>query len=222
MENDTGFRFFNTILSCLRLLLLIGITSTLLGQAAAAEPIRILALGDSLTAGYGLAANESFPAQLERELNARGIAVQVINAGVSGDTTAGGLARLDWALSDRPDAVILALGANDGLRAIDPALTRANLAAILDKLSTRNLPVLLAGIYAPPNLGKEYETEFNRIFPDLAAEYDTLLYPFFLAGIATNPALNQEDGIHPTALGVTRLVQQILPYVMRLLQRLPS
>ncbi len=222
MRDGVKFSCFNVIPSSLGLLLLMAIFSSLPGHAFAAEPIRIMALGDSLTAGYGLAANESFPAQLERELNARGIPVQVINAGVSGDTTAGGLARLDWALADSPDLVILALGANDGLRAIDPEVTRANLDAILKKLTSLNLPVLVAGIYAPPNLGKEYGAEFNRIFPDLAAEYNALLYPFFLAGVATDPTLNQDDGIHPNAQGVTVVVQQILPFVIRLIERLTT
>ena len=222
MKDDIGFSDFNSISSSFRLLLLIAILSAGFGRTFAAEPIRIMALGDSLTAGYGLAATESFPAQLERELNARGIPAQVINAGVSGDTTAGGLARLDWALSDKPDLVIVALGANDSLRAIDPAVTRTNLASILDKLTSRNLPVLVAGTYAPPNLGQEYEAEFNRIFPELAEEYGAVLYPFFLAGVATDPTLNQDDGIHPNVEGVAAVVQQILPYVIRLIERLQT
>lgn len=189
------------------------------GMAVQAEPLRILALGDSLTAGYGLAAADSFPAQLERALRAEGLAVTVLNAGVSGDTTAGGLARLDWALADRPDVVIVALGANDGLRAVDPAITRANLGALLEKLRAKGLPVLLAGMYAPPNLGREYGDAFNAIYPELAAQYDALLYPFFLEGVATDPALNQGDGIHPNPQGVAVLVKNITPYVRRLLER---
>lgn len=204
---------FNNVARMLCCVLMLG------GVAAGAEPLRILALGDSLTAGYGLPAADSFPARLEQALRAQGLAVTVLNAGVSGDTTSGGLARLDWALADRPDAVIVALGANDGLRAVDPALTRANLAAILEKLQARKLPVLLAGMYAPPNLGREYGTAFNAIYPELARQYDALLYPFFLEGVATDPALNQGDGIHPNAEGVAVLVERIAPYVRRLLER---
>ena len=187
------------------------------GATAAAEPVRILALGDSLTAGFGLKPAEGFTAQLQRALRERGVAAEIINGGVSGDTTAGGLARLEWALGDRPDRVILALGANDGLRALDPAVTRSNLAAILDRLREKRLPVLLAGIYAPPNLGREYAQRFDRIFPELAAEYGVLFYPFFLDGVATRPHLNQDDGLHPNAAGVAVLVERITPYVLQLL-----
>ena len=187
------------------------------GATAAAEPVRILALGDSLTAGFGLKPAEGFTAQLQRALQERGVAAEVINGGVSGDTTAGGLARLEWALGDRPDRVILALGANDGLRALDPAVTRSNLAAILDRLREKRLPVLLAGIYAPPNLGREYAQRFDRIFPELAAEYGVLFYPFFLDGVAARPHLNQDDGLHPNAAGVAVLVERITPYVLQLL-----
>ena len=199
------------------LLLILGITGP--GLRAAEQPLRILALGDSLTAGYGLAAADSFPAQLERALNDRGTSVQVLNAGVSGDTTAGGLARLEWALVDNPDLVILALGANDSLRAVAPEITRANLAAILEKLQARQLPVLLAGMYAPPNLGQTYQAAFDNIYPQLAAQYGALLYPFFLDGVATDPALNQADGIHPNSDGVAVLVQRIVPYVLRLIEQ---
>ena len=199
------------------LLLILGIAGP--GLRAAEQPLRILALGDSLTAGYGLAAADSFPAQLERALNDRGTTVQVLNAGVSGDTTAGGLARLEWALVDNPDLVILALGANDSLRAVAPEITRANLAAILEKLQARQLPVLLAGMYAPPNLGQTYQAAFDSIYPQLAVQYGALLYPFFLDGVATDPALNQADGIHPNSDGVAVLVQRIVPYVLRLIEQ---
>lgn len=190
------------------------------GSAAAEHPVRILALGDSLTAGYGLAASASFPAQLQAQLQSRGYPVEVINGGVSGDTTAGGLARLDWALADNPDAVILELGANDGLRAIDPAVTQANLKAILERLRDNNLPVLLTGMLAPPNLGTDYSQSFNAIYPQLAQRYDTLFYPFFLDGVATVPELNQADGLHPTERGIAIVVERILPFVIRLLEKI--
>ena len=187
--------------------------------SAAGDPLRILALGDSLTAGYGLPAEDSFPAQLERALRERGYAVEVLNAGVSGDTTTGGLARLDWALAEEPDAVILALGANDGLRAIDPALTRDNLDRILTRLGERGLPVLLLGMLAPPNLGRAYEQEFNSLYPELAEKHGVLFYPFFLEGVATRPELNQDDGIHPNAEGVAEIVERLLPEVEQLIDR---
>lgn len=199
------------------LLLLAGLGGPFHG-ANAENNIRIMAFGDSLTAGFGLAPADSFPSQLQRALEARGLPARVLNAGVSGDTTSGGLARLDWSLSDRPDMVIVALGANDALRGIDPAITRANLAAILEKLRRKKLPVLLAGAYAPPNLGREYEASFNGIFPDLAKEYDVPLYPFFLEGVVTVPSLNQGDGVHPNAEGVAVIVERITPYVVSLIE----
>jgi len=201
-----------------RLLTIIAALCQLPGLTAANEPLRILALGDSLTAGYGLKPSDGFTVQLQRSLEARGIPALVLNAGVSGDTTAGGLARLDWALGDRPDMVILALGANDGLRAVNPEVTRSNLAAMLEQLRSKKLPVLLAGIYAPPNLGREYASAFNRIYPELATQYDALLYPFFLEGVATRPELNQTDGLHPNAEGVAVMVQRITPYVVKLIE----
>lgn len=186
--------------------------------AAASEPIRLLAIGDSLTAGYGLPADVSFPVQLEAALRARGYPVAVINAGVSGDTTAGGLARLDWALADEPDLVLVELGANDGLRGLDPNETRRNLAAMLERLTERGLPTLLAGMYAPPNLGREYGAVFNALYPELAATYDVPLYPFFLDGVAAEAALNQDDGIHPNAEGVAVIVERIVPMVIALIE----
>ncbi|MEE8270112.1 MAG: arylesterase, partial [Alphaproteobacteria bacterium] len=164
------------------------------GATAAAEPIRLLALGDSLTAGYGLTESDSFTVRLEAALRDRGYDIEVQNGGVSGDTTAGGLARLDWVLSDRPQLVLLELGANDGLRGLDPEETRRNLAGILAVLTERRIPTLLAGMYAPPNLGGDYGTTFDRLYPALAAEYGVPLYPFFLEGVAARPALNQADG----------------------------
>ncbi|MFQ3622752.1 MAG: arylesterase [Acetobacteraceae bacterium] len=194
------------------------------GAVAAAEgrEIRILALGDSLTAGYGLARAEGFVAQLEAALRARGVRARVLDAGVSGDTTAGGRARLDWALADRPDVAIVALGGNDGLRAIDPAATHANLDAILRRLKERNVPALLAGMLAPPNLGAEYGEAFREAFARLAREHDVVFYPFFLDGVAADPALNQPDGIHPNARGVAVMVERILPSVEALIARARS
>jgi acyl-CoA thioesterase-1 len=185
---------------------------------AAAEPVRLMAFGDSLTHGYGLPAGETFPDQLEAALRADGLDVTVLNAGNSGDTTAGGLARVDWALADDPDAVILELGANDGLRGLDPEATYDNLDAILAKLTGEGLPVLLAGMLAPPNLGREYGDAFNAVYPRLATQHDVPLYPFFLDGVAANPALNQGDGIHPNAAGVAEIVARIKPHVVRLLE----
>ena len=159
----------------------------------------ILALGDSLTAGYGLSQEDSFPAQLSRALAAAGQPATVINAGVSGDTSAGGLSRVDWLMADKPDLVLVELGANDGLRALDPEDTRANLSAIIVAARRSNARVLLTGMRALPNLGREYEREFNAIFPELAREHDVAFYPFFLDGVAARLDLNQVDGIHPNA-----------------------
>jgi acyl-CoA thioesterase-1 len=188
-------------------------------RAAAPAPVRIVALGDSLTAGYGLPADAAFPVRLERALRAEGRAVQVINAGVSGDTTAGGLARLDWALAEKPDLVILELGANDGLRGIDPKLTEANLDQILTRLDKAGIGVLLAGMLAPPNYGKAFESAFNALFPRLAKAHDAVFYPFYLDGVAGHPELNQPDGLHPTAAGIDVIVSRILPSVRTLLDR---
>ncbi len=190
-----------------------------LGRAArAASPARIVVLGDSLAAGYGLAAQDAFPARLEAALRADGLDVRILNAGVSGDTTAGGRARLDWALADRPDAVIVELGANDGLRGIDPVATFANLDAILRRLGDEGIEVLLAGMLAPPNLGRAYGAAFNDIYPRLAAKHGVALYPFFLDGVAARPELNQSDGLHPNARGVAVIVERIAPYVKRLVE----
>ena len=185
---------------------------------AAAKETRLLVLGDSLTSGWGLAAGDAFPARLERALRAAGREdVRVVGAGVAGDTTAGGRARLGWSLAERPDAAIVELGANDGLRGIDPASTYDNLDAILAELKRRKIPVLLAGMYAPPNLGSEYGAAFNAIYPRLAERHGVRLYPFFLEGVAVEPGLNQPDGIHPNADGVAVIVERILPYVMKVL-----
>jgi acyl-CoA thioesterase-1 len=178
---------------------------------------RLLLLGDSISAGYGLPASESLPVRLEAALRRAGYQVEVINGGVSGDTSAGGLARVDWMLGDKPDDVLLELGANDALRGIDPKETYRNLDAILAKLDAGHIPVLLAGMLAPPNLGAAYGREFAAIYPRLAAAHRCLLYPFLLDGVAADPALNQADGIHPNARGVEVMVAHLLPTVERLL-----
>lgn len=189
-----------------------------LSPLAAAQTTTIVALGDSLTAGYQLAPGMGFPAQLERALREDGLDVRVIDAGVSGDTTSGGLARLDWSVGPEADAVIVALGGNDALRGLSPETTRANLSAILDRLEERGLPVLLAGMLAPPNLGPEYGEEFRAVFEDLG-QRDVVYYPFFLEGVAANSALNQADGIHPTEEGIAVIVENILPKVKELVER---
>ena len=176
---------------------------------------RILMLGDSITAGYGLASEQALPIQLEKALN--NSEVRIINGGVSGDTTAGGLARLDWLLADQPNAVIIALGGNDTLRGINPEASQKNLAAILKTLQQQEIPALLAGMQAPRNLGAEYTRRFDAIFPALAQEFDVLFYPFLLEGIATIPDLNQPDGIHPNENGVARIVAGLVPMVRELI-----
>ncbi|WP_244544485.1 MULTISPECIES: arylesterase [unclassified Beijerinckia] len=192
------------------------------GTVKAEAATRVLALGDSLTAGYNLPADAMFPVVLERRLRAAGHDVEVVNAGVSGDTAQGGLERLDWALADKVDAVIVELGANDMLRGIDPALTEKSLDEILSKLSERKIPVLLAGMLAAPGLGKDYGTQFSAIYPRLAQKYGALLYPFFLDGIVGDNTLNQPDGMHPTRAGVEIIVERIMPKVTELLERAKS
>ena len=184
---------------------------------ARAETVRILALGDSLTAGYGLDLADTFPVLLEGALRADGLDVAVINAGVSGDTTAGGLARLGWALADRPHMAIVALGGNDALRGLDPDTTRTNLDAIVTRIETAGVRVLLAGMKAPPNLGAEYGRAFNAVFAGVAERHGVALYPFLLEGVAAVPELNQDDAIHPNARGVQIMVQGILSYVRDLI-----
>ena len=188
-------------------------------SVTAAEPLRIVALGDSLTAGYGLAENQAFPVKLEAALKAKGHDVDVINAGVSGDTASGGLARLDWSVPENTDAVILELGANDALRAVDPVVTRKALDAAIGKLKSRKIEILLAGMQAPRNLGEDYAARFDPIYPEIAKKHDVLLYPFFLDGVATLTKLNQRDGIHPTADGIDIIVARILPKVEELIAR---
>ena len=174
-------------------------------------------LGDSITAGFGLAPEEGLVAQLRKRLGAAGIEAEVIDGGVSGDTAAGGRARLDWMLGDRPSHAVVALGGNDALRGLDPAQTEAALAAILDRLAAEGIPVLLAGMKAPRNLGRAYAAAFDSIYPWLAARHEVVFYPFLLEGVAADPALNQPDGIHPNAEGAAAIAARLAPYVARLL-----
>ncbi len=185
-------------------------------ESPAAER-KLLVLGDSLVSGYGLEQRDGFVPRLEAALRDKGLSVKVINGGVAGDTSAGGKSRLAWSLAAKPDAVMVGLGANDGLRGLNPGATRANLTSILEKLRGLNKPVLLAGMLAPPNLGREYGEEFNAIYPGLSRDFGVPLYPFFLEGVASVPALNQRDGIHPNLAGVQEIVKRILPYVAALL-----
>jgi acyl-CoA thioesterase-1 len=190
--------------------------------AGAADPhvVKIVALGDSLTAGLGLKVEAAFPARLEQALNGRGLAVEVVNAGVSGDTASDGAARLDWAVPDGTDAVLLELGANDMLRGIDPSITREALASIVRRLRERHIAVLLAGMRAAPNMGADYGRAFDAIFPDLAARFELIFYPFFLDGVAAERNLNQPDGLHPTPAGVDVIVARMLPMVENLVARI--
>jgi len=189
-------------------------------QATQGAEIRLLMLGDSITAGFGLARSEGPPARIQALLRERGRNVRVIDAGVSGDTTAGGRARIEWALADRPHAAIVALGGNDGLRGLTPVQMRANLTAILDTLARRNVPALLAGMMAPPNLGAEYGRDFAGVFEGLARERpDLVFYPFLLDGVAGEPRLNQPDRIHPTAEGAELIARRMLPFIETLLDR---
>ena len=189
-----------------------------LGRAAE-PPLKIVALGDSLTAGYGLPGAAAFPARLQKALRAKGYDVTIINAGVSGDTTTGGLDRLSWSVPDGTDGVLLELGANDALRGVDPKITKAALEKILDRLAKRHIPVLLAGMQSPRNMGADYVERFDAIYPALASTHQVIFYPFFLAGVATDPKLNQGDGMHPNAEGVDVIVQRMLPSVEQLIAR---
>lgn len=203
----------------MRILIFLMILTVFSAHAASAAPLRIVALGDSLTAGYGLEAGEDFATKLQQALIAEGVEVKIDNAGVSGDTTAGGLARLDWAVQGEPapDLVIVALGANDMLRGVDPAETKKNLAAILDALKAKNIPVLLAGMRSPMNMGPLFRGKFDKVYSELAKEYDVPLYPFFLKGVAMNADLNLPDGMHPNQKGIDIMVENILPSVRKAL-----
>ena len=189
------------------------------GFAASDGPVKIVTLGDSLSAGLGLPGNAAFPARLAVALQAKGIAASIVNAGVSGDTASGGLGRLEWSVPEGTEAVILELGANDALRGLDPNVTKAALDTILNKLKDRRIAVLLAGMRAPRNLGPDYVNAFDAIYPALASTHSVVFYPFFLDGVATDPKLNQGDGQHPNAAGVDVIVARILPQVEELIAR---
>src|SRR6185369_3225013 len=206
-------RTFKTLLSIVLLVIMPGAGRTL------AAPVKILAIGTSLTQGYGLPPGTEFTVQLQKALQQAGIDAVITNAGVSGDTSAGGLARLDWSLADHPDAVILELGSNDMLRGTPPAETEKNLRAMLDKLKAAHVKVLLTGMHAQRNLGADYVRQFDAIYPRLAKDYNVLFYPFFLDGVALKPKLNQADGMHPNPAGVKVMVARILPYVKKLVAR---
>ena len=201
------------------MMLALAVALRALAAAATDRPVRIVVLGDSLTAGLGLRADETFPAKLEQALRAKGLAVEVANAGVSGDTASSGLARLDWSVPEGTDAVIVELGANDMLRGIDPKVTRQALTQIVRRLAARHMAVLLAGMRAAPNLGSDYGRDFEALYAELAARNDLLLYPFFLDGVAGEAGLNQGDGLHPTAAGVAAIAARILPKVEELVRR---
>ena len=210
--------FFQASYERLLILFTAAVIMTASPSGAAAQQ-KLMVYGDSLVAGYGLDAGLGFPEQLQSALTASGRDIRVLNAGVSGDTTAGGLARLDWALADRPDAVIIVLGGNDLLRGLNPEQTRANLQAMLSRLRTDGIAVLLCGMLAPVNLGPDYRQQFDSLYPDLATEFGIDLYPFFLDGVALDPDLNLPDGLHPNPQGVAIITTRILPYVVRLLDK---
>jgi acyl-CoA thioesterase I len=204
--------FVRMLIFCLAL---IGAQPALAQASAAigAKPIKMVVLGDSLSAGFGLAGSDAFPAKLQKALKAKGIPVEMVNAGVSGDTSSGGRDRLDWSVPEGTRAVIVELGANDALRGTDPAVTRAALSDIVTRLKARGIAVLLCGMLAPPNYGNDFAARFNAIYPDIAKSSGVPLYPFFLKGVAADAKLNQADGMHPTAEGVEIIVNNILPTV---------
>ena len=206
----------------IRVPLLAALAFLTLNVAADARPIKLLILGDSLTAGYGLPPGDGFQPQLAAALKARGFNVQLLDGAVSGDTTAGGLARLDWVLADSPDAAIVELGGNDALRGIDPTEVDANLVAILNELTAKHVKILLSGMEAPPNLGKSYGESFAAVYQRLGARPGVIFDPFYLAGVAANPALNQPDGIHPTKEGVRIILARLLPQIVRLIGEVPA
>lgn len=202
------------------LFVVLAISAVFSVKVQAASPIRIVALGDSLTAGYGLESGQDFATKLQEKLISEGIEAKVDNAGVSGDTSAGGLSRVEWAVGGepKPNLVIVALGANDMLRGLDPSLTQKNLAGILDKLKEKKIPVLLVGMQSPTNLGPAFQGKFDRIYKELADQYDVPLYPFFLKGVAMKAEYNQGDGIHPNQKGIAIVVDTIFPSVKKALE----
>jgi len=204
------------------LVLMFGLMTALpvAARADAVKPVKLVVLGDSLSAGLGLPANEAFPAKLQKALKDKGLDVDITNAGVSGDTASGGRDRLDWSVAQGTEAVMVELGANDALRGIDPAVTRGALTEIVTRLKARGIAVMLCGMLAPPNYGSDYAAKFNAIYPDLAKQFGVTLYPFYLDGVAADPKLNQADGIHPTAAGVDIIVAKMLPTVEAFLQPL--
>jgi acyl-CoA thioesterase-1 len=204
---------------CVQTAFALAFVASVCGAGAADRPVKIVAFGDSLTAGLGLPAQDAFPAKLEQALKAKGLNVEIVNAGVSGDTASGGLSRLDWSVPQDADAVIVELGANDALRGIDPKITRDALEKIVKQLRDRKIEVLLCGMKAPRNLGPDYAAAFDPVYPGIAARENVLFYPFFLEGVATDPKFAQADGMHPNDKGVTRIVEAILPKVEDLIAR---
>ncbi|WP_229428358.1 arylesterase [Microvirga pudoricolor] len=218
MKRHSG-PFMTIIFACASMMAAFAFTPQALAQS---RPIRLVALGDSLTAGYNLPAEAAFPAVLEKALRAKGHNVEIVNAGVSGDTSTGGLDRLDWSVPDGTDGVIVELGANDMLRGLDPAIPRKAIGEIVTGLKARGIPVMLAGMYATRNLGPDYVQKFDSLYPDIAKQHGLVLYPFFLDGIAGDRNLNLPDGLHPTAKGVEVIVERILPSVETFLATLPK
>jgi acyl-CoA thioesterase-1 len=213
-------RFQGLVNALVLMLALIGGSTAMANDAQ--RPVRIVAFGDSLTAGYGVQPAEAFPSVLQRLLRSKGHTVEVANAGVSGDTTSAGLARLDWAIPEGTEAVILELGANDALSGRPPAQARKNLETIIGRLKGRGVEVLLAGMRAPRNLGNDYANAFDRIFPELAEAHSLILYPFFLSGVALDPLLNLNDGMHPNAQGIAVIAERITPSVEELIGRVKA
>jgi acyl-CoA thioesterase-1 len=201
---------------------LVLMSTALVAPAQAQAPIKLAVLGDSLSAGYGLPLAAAFPAKLQTALRAKGLKVDILNAGVSGDTTSGGRDRLDWSIPEGTEAVLVELGANDALRGLDPKVTKGALEDIIKKLQARKIAVMLAGMLAPPNYGPDYAAKFDPIYADLAKAYDVPLYPFFLDGVASEAKLNQADGIHPTAEGIDIIVARILPSVEAFLNKVSA
>jgi acyl-CoA thioesterase-1 len=206
---------FAALVNSLLIVLLVGLAGGWRPADAQSTPVKIAVLGDSLAAGYGVKPEQAFPVRLEAALRAQGRAVTVLNQGVSGDTTAGGLDRLDWLLADKPDIVLVELGANDALRGTDPAVTEKNLSAIVEKLQAARVTVWLAGMLAPRNLGADYVTAFDGLYKRIADKYKVPLYPFILDGVAQDPALNQGDGIHPNPTGAQIVADRLLPFVTK-------